>query len=38
MRGWLTQAVQHLIYGLDDTSVREFKEESKSKKVDSKGA
>lgn len=37
MRGWLTQAVQHLMYGLDDTSVREFKETVEQKNTDTRG-
>lgn len=37
MRGWLTQQVQHLLYGLDDTSVREFEEVIEYKNTDSRG-
>ena len=37
MRGWLTQQVQHLLYGLDDTSVREFEEVVEYKNTDSRG-
>lgn len=37
MRGWLTQQVQHLMYGLDDTSIREFEEAVEQKNTDTRG-